>query len=65
MKDVSSTESLVVPDGVTVILKARKVTVEGPRGKLVKSVSHIQMDLQLVSWAYPVIRAQAVGSELE
>lgn len=49
MKDVSSIESLVVPKDVTVEIKARTVTVEGPRGKLVKNVSHIQMDIQLVS----------------
>lgn len=49
MKDISSVESLVVPEGVTVAIKARTVTVEGPRGKLTKNVGHIQMDIQLVS----------------
>lgn len=49
MKDVISNESLVVPEGVTVTLKARTVTVEGPRGKIVKNVGHVAMDLQLVS----------------
>jgi len=49
MRDISSIETLVVPDGVTVTLKARTVTVEGPRGTLRKNVGHIQMDIQLVS----------------
>ena len=49
MKDISANESLLVPEGVTVAINARTVTVEGPRGKLVKNVGHIQMDLQLVS----------------
>lgn len=49
MKDITSNESLVVPEGVTVTLKARNITVEGPRGKLVKNVGHVAMDLQLVS----------------
>lgn len=49
MKDISSIESLVVPEGVAVAIKARTVTVEGPRGKLTKNVGHIQMDIQLVS----------------
>jgi hypothetical protein len=49
MKDISSNESLVIPDGVTVALKARTITVEGPRGKLVKNVGHVAMDLQIVS----------------
>ncbi|KAK8858934.1 hypothetical protein IAR55_003165 [Kwoniella newhampshirensis] len=47
MKDISSIETLAVPEGVTVALKARTITVEGPRGKLVKNVGHIQMDIQL------------------
>jgi hypothetical protein len=49
MKDISSVESLVVPEDVTVSLKARTITVTGPRGTLVKKVGHIQMDIQLVS----------------
>ena len=50
MKDIAANESLLVPDGVTVGINARTVSVEGPRGKLVKNVGHIQMDIQLVSW---------------
>ena len=49
MKDISSVESLTIPEGVTVAIKSRIVTVEGPRGKLVKNVGHVQMDIQLVS----------------
>lgn len=49
MKDISSIESLNVPEGVTVAIKARTVTVEGPRGKLEKRVGHVQMDIQQVS----------------
>ncbi|CAD6567294.1 MAG: hypothetical protein TREMPRED_003495 [Tremellales sp. Tagirdzhanova-0007] len=48
MKDIAANESLLVPDGVTVGINARTVSVEGPRGKLVKNVGHIQMDIQLV-----------------
>jgi ribosomal protein L6P/L9E len=55
MKDVSSVETLDVPEGVTVQIKARKVTVEGPRGKLTKDVGHVQMDLQLVSWGFRIL----------
>lgn len=49
MKDISSVESLTIPEGVTVGIKSRIVTVEGPRGKLQKNVGHVQMDIQLVS----------------
>ncbi|ORY32629.1 60s ribosomal protein l9 [Naematelia encephala] len=48
MKDISSVESLDIPEGVKVTVKSRKVTVEGPRGSLTKSVGHIQMDIQVV-----------------
>lgn len=49
MKDITSVEFLAIPEGVTVVSKARTITVEGPRGKLVKRVAHIQMDIQVVS----------------
>ena len=51
MRDISSTESLTIPDGVEISLKARTIVVEGARGRLEKRVAHIQMDLQLVSQA--------------
>ena len=53
MKDISSIETLQVPEGVTVALKARTITVEGPRGSLTKNVGHIAMDIQLVSEVLP------------
>ena len=67
MKDISSVESLTIPEGVTVAINSRIVTVEGPRGKLVKNVGHVQMDIQLVSgldngpglvWVAVVVRAK-------
>ncbi len=51
MKDISSVESLNIPAGVEVHMKARTVTVTGPRGTLTKQVRHIQMDMQVVSRA--------------
>ena len=50
MKDISSVESLVIPEGVTVASKARTIVVTGPRGTLTKKVGHIQMDIQVVSF---------------
>jgi len=49
MKDLSSIETLAIPEGVDIKLKSRVVTVTGPRGTLVKAVKHIQMDIQIVS----------------
>jgi large subunit ribosomal protein L9e len=47
MKDILQTEELEVPEGVTVAIKSRQITVEGPRGKLEKNVRHVNMDIQL------------------
>lgn len=48
MKDIVQTEELDVPEGVTIEIKSRLITVTGPRGTLKKNVRHVQMDIQLV-----------------
>ncbi|KZT62881.1 putative RPL9A-ribosomal protein L9.e [Calocera cornea HHB12733] len=48
MRDVLSTEELTIPEGVTVEIKSRLITVTGPRGTLKKNVRHINMDIVLV-----------------
>jgi len=66
MKDISSVESLTIPEGVTVAIKSRIVTVEGPRGKLVKNVGHVQMDIQLVSrFTTGIMVKQRIGMDWE
>ncbi|KAL6869127.1 60S ribosomal protein L9B [Amphichorda felina] len=41
MKYIHSQELLEIPEGVKVSIKTRIVTVEGPRGKLVKDLGHL------------------------
>ncbi|MCV2423804.1 50S ribosomal protein L6, partial [Paucibacter sp. DJ4R-1] len=48
MRDILTTEELTIPEGVTVAIKSRLINVEGPRGKLVKNVRHVNMDIHLV-----------------
>ncbi|EFX04066.1 60S ribosomal protein [Grosmannia clavigera kw1407] len=48
MKYIHSEELLEVPEGVKVHIKARHVTVEGPRGKLTKNLSHIAVSFSQV-----------------
>jgi len=48
MRDVLSTEELTIPEGVTVEVKSRLITVTGPRGTLKKNVRHTNMDINLV-----------------
>ncbi|CAK7564019.1 MAG: 60S ribosomal protein L9B [Sporothrix epigloea] len=47
MKYIHSEETLEIPEGVKVHIKSRQVTVEGPRGKLTKDLSHIAVNFSL------------------
>ncbi|KAI1657141.1 60S ribosomal protein L9 [Daldinia decipiens] len=44
MRYIHSLETLEIPEGVKVQIKSRNVTVEGPRGKLSKDLSHIAVN---------------------
>ena len=48
MRDVIQTEELTIPEGVTVDVKSRLITVTGPRGTIKKNIRHVNMDIQLV-----------------
>ena len=48
MRDVLKTEELDIPEGVTVDIKSRVITVKGPRGTLTKNVRHIDMDIRIL-----------------
>ena len=48
MKVLTSTQYVDVPDDVTVSVKARKVTVTGPRGSLTQSFKHLKVDIRLI-----------------
>merc|ERR1719456_825808 len=47
MKDLKSELRHKIPDGVTVQIKAKKVTVQGPQGKLFRDLSHIHADMRV------------------
>jgi len=47
MRDVLKTEDLEIPEGITVTVKSRVITVTGPRGTLTKNVQHVNMDIKL------------------
>jgi large subunit ribosomal protein L9e len=48
MKDIYKDEEFDIPEGVSVSVKSRLVTVKGPRGELTKSLRHIDMEIQKV-----------------
>jgi len=48
MKMKLSTRTVVVPEGVTCTVKAREVTVKGPRGELFGNFKHVNVDMILI-----------------
>jgi len=48
MKDIYKEEEFEIPDGVTVNVKSRLVTVKGPRGELKKNLRHIDMEIKKI-----------------
>ena len=46
MKTIYSTRTVIVPEGVTVDVKARVVTVKGPKGTLTREFKHMHLDIQ-------------------
>ncbi|KAI8884937.1 ribosomal protein L6 [Backusella circina FSU 941] len=47
MKDIFKQDELTIPEGVTVNIKSRQVTVEGPRGTLTKNLRHLNIEIKL------------------
>ncbi|XP_073112020.1 large ribosomal subunit protein uL6 [Elaeis guineensis] len=48
MKTILSTDTMEIPEGVTVRVKAKMIEVEGPRGKLARNFKHLNLDFQLI-----------------
>ncbi|XP_008783757.2 60S ribosomal protein L9 [Phoenix dactylifera] len=48
MKTILSTDTMEIPEGVTVRVKAKVIEVEGPRGKLTRNFKHLNLDFQLM-----------------
>ncbi|GAA5952651.1 hypothetical protein JCM3765_002233 [Sporobolomyces pararoseus] len=49
MKQIYKEEELEIPAGVTVAIKARVITVTGPRGTLQKNAQHVSMSMRVVA----------------
>ena len=47
MKEIRATESVTIPEGVSIKLKSRQVQVTGPRGVLSKSFKHANIEMHL------------------
>ncbi|KAH9611309.1 hypothetical protein KSS87_023671 [Heliosperma pusillum] len=49
MKTVLASDSMDIPEGITIKLNAKIIVVEGPRGKLVRNFKHLNLDFQITT----------------
>lgn len=49
MKQIVSNQTVKIPQGLTVGVKSRLVTVKGPRGILKRSFKHLALDIRMMS----------------
>ncbi|XP_004502780.1 large ribosomal subunit protein uL6 [Cicer arietinum] len=49
MKTILSSETMNIPDGVSIKVNAKIIEVEGPRGKLVRDFKHLNLDFDLIT----------------
>ncbi|KAL2227716.1 60S ribosomal protein L9-like [Sesamum indicum] len=49
MKTILSSDTMDIPDGVKIKVKAKVIEVEGPRGKLSRNFKHLNLDFQLIT----------------
>ncbi|XP_043713504.1 60S ribosomal protein L9-like [Telopea speciosissima] len=48
MKTIRTTETMDIPEGVKIKVKAKQIEVEGPRGKLTRNFKHLNLDFHLI-----------------
>jgi large subunit ribosomal protein L9e len=48
MRALLTEEYLKIREGVTITVKARKVTVKGPKGSITKDFSHMSVDIRIM-----------------
>lgn len=49
MKTILSSETMDIPEGITIKIKAKVIEVEGPRGKLTRNFKHLNLDFDLIT----------------
>ena len=49
MKTIHCEQEVNVPEGCSVSVKSRIITVKGPRGKLTRNFKHLQIDIRMIS----------------
>lgn len=49
MREIVTNQSVKIPKDVTVSVKARRITVTGPRGVLKRAFKHLSLDIYMVN----------------
>lgn len=49
MKQIVANQKVKIPEGLTVNVKSRLVTVKGPRGTLKRNFKHLAVDIRMVN----------------
>ncbi|GJT77657.1 ribosomal protein L6 [Tanacetum coccineum] len=49
MKTILSSETMDIPEGITITVKAKIITVTGPRGTLTRDFKHLNLDFMLIT----------------
>ncbi|KAK0082745.1 hypothetical protein PV325_009927 [Microctonus aethiopoides] len=49
MKQIVTNQTVKIPEGLTVSVKSRLVTVKGPRGMLKRSFKHLPLDIRMIT----------------
>ncbi|KAK2585894.1 hypothetical protein KPH14_010482 [Odynerus spinipes] len=49
MKQIVTNQTVKIPEGLTVTVKSRLVTVKGPRGVLKRSFKHLALDIRMIN----------------
>lgn len=52
MKQIVTNQTVKIPEGLTVTVKSRLVTVKGPRGVLKRSFKHLALDIRVSKKIY-------------
>lgn len=52
MKQIVTNQTVKIPEGLTVTVKSRLVTVKGPRGVLKRSFKHLALDIRVSKHYY-------------
>ena len=48
MKTILASQTMDIPSGVKVEIKAKQIRVTGPRGQLTRNFKHLNLDLQMI-----------------